>query len=177
MRHWAATVVCLCVSLFGARFTAADDQDYGRLHPGDIVFRCVKTRSGPMIEMKTSSGVFLVPRLKVPPGGWYGEGELRLKGESVEWIGSNGRTMSGGHWLVRVAKRDGEKMTTAISLQSVKTANGRMVEISTCGAIALAPYLLFVEDGKEVEIRPIGDNVVSSDGKFTATFTSMSFDP
>jgi hypothetical protein len=183
MRHGTATLVCVCLSLFGARFTAAEDQDYdrvyGRLHRGDIVFRCVKTRSAPMIEMKTSNAVFLVPRLKALPGAWYGEGELRLEGQRVEWIGKNGTTMSGADWLVNplVATKGSGKSDTATSLQSVTTPNGRMVEIKICGAVALAPYLVLIDGRKAVEIRPIDDKLRYSDGKSTATFTSMSFDP
>ncbi len=116
---------------------------------------------------------------KALPGAWYGEGELRLKGQLAEWIGKNGITMTGENWLVNplVATKDSGKSDTATSLQSVTTPNGRMVGIKIGGAVALAPYLVRIDGRKEVEIRPIGDKLRSSDGKSTATFASMSFDP
>ncbi len=138
--------------------------------------------------MKTRSAVFLVPRLEAPPGAGFevpgasaaAVSDLRPNGQRLEWIGKNGRWwMSAQRFLVNplVENKDGDKSASATSLQSVKTANGRMVEIKACGAVVFTPYLLLVEDGKEVEIRPLGDKLRSSDGKIAETFTSMSFDP
>ena len=58
--------------------------------PTRISFRSVKTPTGPMIEIKTNSVVFLVPYLKVPVNGWPREGEMHPVGEQVAWTSVGG---------------------------------------------------------------------------------------
>jgi hypothetical protein len=174
MRDWTVTL-CVCISLFGARFAPAADEDGARLHLGRIAFRVVKTQSGTMIEMKTKHAVVLVPRLRVTAGKWFGEGEMRPNDEALEWTGVNGTKLTATNFLVNPVGPPSS--ATAISLRSVATSTGPMVEIKTRGLVALVPYLTFVDRRKEVEIHPIGDQLGSSDGESTATFTSMSLDP
>lgn len=179
MRHRMSTVVCVCAVLFGRHFAAAADRDGARPQPGAIVFRCVKTRSGPMIEAKTSDALFQVPRLKVRAGKWFGEGELHPKDDRVEWTGVNGVKLIATRFLFNPvdAKDDGPKPSTGFSLRSLKTPSGRMVEVKARGVVAMVPSLMFSDGRREVEIRPIGDKLGMSDGKSTATFTAMSLDP
>jgi hypothetical protein len=179
MRHGMATVVWVCASLIGGHFAGAADQNGARLRPGEVVFRCVKTPTGPMIEAETSTRVFQFPRLKVRAGQWFGEGELHPKDESVEWTGVNGVKLIATSFLFNSAdaKFDGPRPRTGFALRSLKTPNGQMVAVKARGVVALAPSLMFVDGHREVEIRPIGNKLGMSDGKSTATFAAMSLEP
>jgi hypothetical protein len=170
----------------------------GEANQKTVSFRVVKTTTAPVLEVKIGKVIFLTPYLKIPPNdSWPGEGEFRPDGENVSWrngtrfvtraalITVNLQTHSvfeSGDAKSEIPHPNGfrgaaAKNSDPITLRCRKTANARMVEIKVGGAVAVTPSLRFVGGRKEVEIRPVGDKLESSDGATTATFTAMSLDP
>jgi len=176
MRHGVTSVVCVCAALFGGHIVDAADQNRAPLHRGEIAFRCVKTQFGPMIEIKTSNAVVQITRWKVLAGQWFGEGTLRLQDDRVEWTGVSGVTLSAKRFLFNPVEHDRPRPDTGFSLRSLKTSDGRMVEVKARGVVAVVPSLMFSDGHREVEIHPIGDKLGLSDGKSAAVYTTLSFD-
>jgi hypothetical protein len=144
-----------------------------------VALRVAETRDESMVEFKVGSLVFLAPYLKVPRGGWPTEGDVRPIDGAVQFTGVNGSKYRAAMTYVDPNAASGKPTTsrTKVSLRSVKTPDGQMVEFKFGVAIVFAPYLKIVEGGRETEIRPLRDKLICRRQKNESSFSSMTFQP
>lgn len=149
--------------------------------PTRISFRCVKTPTGPMIEVKANSVVFLVPYLKVPSGGWPREGEMHPVGEQVAWTSAGGINTRAECISVDpiAAIEDRTWSQSLVTLRCVATKSGPMIQIRTRKLIVLVPSLK-IPAGKwprEGELQPLGENLGWKDENIMVVAREILIDP
>src|SRR5262249_42617388 len=109
--------------------------------PTRISFRSVKTPTGPMIEVKAGSVMFLVPYLKVPDGGWPRGGEMHPVGDQAAWTSAGGiNTQPLRMFFAPIAAVEDRTWSQSwVTFRCLNTKSGPMIKIRPRKLVALVP--------------------------------------